>query len=188
MPSCPAHRARDATFASVGLREGWDAEGRVFDVSEAVRTARAWMKRRVEAGVRFAQTYILGRLRGRTFLSLAECNAAIAMQTTKRSSHTQPRPEPAMAVAAGVCIRGSSRSILLNSSRRRPTRPNDTSSLRASGSYAGYVGYAILSDGWDGGGFGGPVNEMPGYAGYVGYAVLAMVSIGADTRPCSNSF
>src|ERR1700704_2802829 len=36
---------------SVGLREGWDADGRVFDVSEAVRTARAWMKRRVEAGL-----------------------------------------------------------------------------------------------------------------------------------------
>src|SRR5579863_7036895 len=36
---------------SVGLREGWDAEGRVFDVSEAARTARAWMKRRVEAGL-----------------------------------------------------------------------------------------------------------------------------------------
>jgi hypothetical protein len=35
---------------SVGLREGWDEEGRVFDVSEAVRTARAWMKRRVAAG------------------------------------------------------------------------------------------------------------------------------------------
>src|SRR3981081_4860001 len=35
---------------SVGLREGWNADGRVFDVSEAVRTARAWMKRRVEAG------------------------------------------------------------------------------------------------------------------------------------------
>jgi hypothetical protein len=35
---------------SVGLREGWDSEGRVFDISEAVRTARAWMKRRVEAG------------------------------------------------------------------------------------------------------------------------------------------
>ena len=28
---------------TVGLREGCDAEGRVFDVSEAVRTARAWM-------------------------------------------------------------------------------------------------------------------------------------------------
>ena len=36
---------------SVGLREGWDAEGRVFDISEAVRTARAWMKRRVAAGL-----------------------------------------------------------------------------------------------------------------------------------------
>lgn len=35
---------------SVGLREGWDPDGRVFDVSEAVRTARTWMKRRVEAG------------------------------------------------------------------------------------------------------------------------------------------
>jgi hypothetical protein len=35
---------------SVGLREGWDEDGRVFDISEAVRTARAWMKRRVEAG------------------------------------------------------------------------------------------------------------------------------------------
>jgi hypothetical protein len=36
---------------SVGLREGCDAEGRVFDVSEAARTGRAWMKRRVEAGL-----------------------------------------------------------------------------------------------------------------------------------------
>ena len=34
---------------TVGLREGWDAEGRVYDVSEAVRTARAWMSRRVGA-------------------------------------------------------------------------------------------------------------------------------------------
>ena len=36
-------------------------------------------KANVEAGVRFAQTYILGRLRGLTFFSLAECNAAIAL-------------------------------------------------------------------------------------------------------------
>ena len=34
-------------------------------------------KAKVEAGVRFAQTYILGRLRHQTFFSLAECNAAI---------------------------------------------------------------------------------------------------------------
>src|ERR1700722_14096260 len=36
---------------TVGLREGWDAEGRVYDVSEAVRTARAWMGRRVSANL-----------------------------------------------------------------------------------------------------------------------------------------
>ena len=36
-------------------------------------------KAKVEAGVRFAQTYILGRLRRQTFFSLAECNAAIAL-------------------------------------------------------------------------------------------------------------
>lgn len=34
-------------------------------------------KAKVEAGVRFAQSYILGRLRNRTFFSLAEANAAI---------------------------------------------------------------------------------------------------------------
>jgi hypothetical protein len=36
---------------TVGLREGWDDEGRVYDVSGAVRTARSWMRRRVEAGL-----------------------------------------------------------------------------------------------------------------------------------------
>ena len=36
-------------------------------------------KAKVEAGVRFAQTYILGRLRAQTFFSLAECNEAIAL-------------------------------------------------------------------------------------------------------------
>ena len=36
-------------------------------------------KAAVEAGVRFAQAYILGRLRNVTFFSLVECNAAIAV-------------------------------------------------------------------------------------------------------------
>jgi transposase len=36
-------------------------------------------KAKVEAGVRFAQTYILGRLRAENFFSLAECNRAIAL-------------------------------------------------------------------------------------------------------------
>ena len=62
-PNRPAaHRSRDFAVVpgsrgprrdfqiSVGLREGWDPDGRVFDVSEAVRTARSWMRRRVEAG------------------------------------------------------------------------------------------------------------------------------------------
>ena len=44
-----SYGARRDFRITVGLREGWDAEGRVYDVSEAVRTARAWMTRRVEA-------------------------------------------------------------------------------------------------------------------------------------------
>lgn len=41
------------------------------------RPRRPRDKAAVEAGVRFAQTYILGRLRNQTFFSLAEANAAI---------------------------------------------------------------------------------------------------------------
>lgn len=36
---------------TVGLREGWDKEGRVFDLSEATRVALAWMRRRVTSGL-----------------------------------------------------------------------------------------------------------------------------------------
>jgi transposase len=43
------------------------------------RPGRPRDKAAVEAGVRFAQSYILGRLRNVTFFSLAECNAAIAL-------------------------------------------------------------------------------------------------------------
>ena len=51
----PAHAGPDQHHRgdfriTVGLREGWEPEGRVYDVSEAVRSARAWMRRRVEAG------------------------------------------------------------------------------------------------------------------------------------------
>ncbi len=48
VPGSPGPR-RDFRI-TVGLREGWDAEGRVFDVSEAVGAARRWMRRRLEAG------------------------------------------------------------------------------------------------------------------------------------------
>ncbi len=44
----------------------------------SARPRRRKDKGKVEAGVRFAQTYILGRLRNQQFFSLAEANAAIA--------------------------------------------------------------------------------------------------------------
>jgi transposase len=48
-------------------------------------------KAKVEAGVRFAQTYILGRLRRQTFFSLAECNAAIAIAVARINAHVMRR-------------------------------------------------------------------------------------------------
>lgn len=46
-----SYGARRDFRITVGLREGWDPEGRVFDISEAVRTAHGWMRRRVSAGL-----------------------------------------------------------------------------------------------------------------------------------------
>jgi hypothetical protein len=46
-----SYGARRDFRITVGLREGWDPEGRVYDLSEAVRTAHAWMRRRVSAGL-----------------------------------------------------------------------------------------------------------------------------------------
>jgi len=48
-------------------------------------------KAKVEAGVRFAQTYILGRLRRQTFFSLAEANAAIAVALERINAHIMRR-------------------------------------------------------------------------------------------------
>jgi transposase len=48
-------------------------------------------KAKVEAGVRFAQTYILGRLRRQTFFSLAEANAAIASAMERINAHVMRR-------------------------------------------------------------------------------------------------
>src|SRR5258708_4115493 len=48
-------------------------------------------KAKVEAGVRFAQTYILGRLRRQTFFSLAEANAAIAAALERINAHIMRR-------------------------------------------------------------------------------------------------
>jgi transposase len=48
-------------------------------------------KAKVETGVRFAQSYILGRLRCQTFFSLAECNAAIAAMVERINAHRMRR-------------------------------------------------------------------------------------------------
>src|SRR5438270_2346836 len=48
-------------------------------------------KAKVEAGVRFAQTYILGRLRAQSFFSLAEANAAIAAALERINAHVMRR-------------------------------------------------------------------------------------------------
>ena len=48
-------------------------------------------KAKVEAGVRFAQSYILGRLRHLTFFSLAECNAAIATTLSRMNERPMRR-------------------------------------------------------------------------------------------------
>jgi transposase len=48
-------------------------------------------KAKVEAGIRFAQTYILGRLRHQTFFSLADCNAAIVMVLERMNERVMRR-------------------------------------------------------------------------------------------------
>ncbi len=48
-------------------------------------------KAKVEAGVRFAQTYILGRLRHQTFFSLAEANNAIGLVLDRINGHVMRR-------------------------------------------------------------------------------------------------
>jgi len=55
------------------------------------RPRRPRDKAAVEAGVRFAQSYILGRLRNVTFFSLVECNAAIAIAVERMNSREMRR-------------------------------------------------------------------------------------------------
>ncbi|GAC1485343.1 MAG: IS21 family transposase [Acetobacteraceae bacterium] len=55
------------------------------------RPRRPRDKAAVEAGVRFAQSYILGRLRNVTFFSLAECNAAIATAVERMNGREMRR-------------------------------------------------------------------------------------------------
>jgi transposase len=67
-------------------------------------------KASVEAGVRFAQSYIIGRLRNQTFFSLDEANAAIAVVMTRMNTHP-------------IRKLGVSRADLLESLERPALRP-----------------------------------------------------------------
>jgi transposase len=55
------------------------------------RPRRPRDKSKVEAGVRFAQTYILGRTRHQTFFSLSEANQAIKLALERMNNHTMRR-------------------------------------------------------------------------------------------------
>src|SRR5262249_40253647 len=74
------------------------------------RPRRPKDKAKAEAGVRLAQTYILGRLRRQTFFSLDEANAAIKPALERMNNHIIRRL-------------GVSRSDLFAASRPRASRP-----------------------------------------------------------------
>jgi hypothetical protein len=64
-----------------------DAEKAAVKAAIQQRTVKA----KVEAGVRFAQSYILGRLRRQTFFSLAEANQAIAGMVERMNAYVMRR-------------------------------------------------------------------------------------------------
>ncbi|CAN2536365.1 hypothetical+protein [Methylocapsa aurea] len=68
-----------ASFYDPEINRTYGALASHYDVGVLpTRPRKPRDKAKVEAGVRFAQFYILGRLRRQIFFSLAECNAAIA--------------------------------------------------------------------------------------------------------------
>src|SRR4051812_1728211 len=76
---CFLRRAAKASFYDPELNRTYGSMAAHYGVGVLpARPRKPKDKAAVEAGVRFAQGYILGRLRHLTFFSLAECNAAIA--------------------------------------------------------------------------------------------------------------
>jgi transposase len=67
-----------ASFYDPEINRSYGAMAAHYDVGVVpARPRKPRDKAAVEAGVRFTQTYVLGRLRHETFFSLAECNVAI---------------------------------------------------------------------------------------------------------------
>jgi hypothetical protein len=78
-------------------------------------------KAAVEAGVRFAQTYVLGRLRNQTFFSLAEANAAkrarkfgLNIRASSMSFSISPDAQPS---SGEGCTGTRTRSVASNAER-----------------------------------------------------------------------
>jgi transposase len=67
-----------ASFYDPEINRSYGAMAAHYDVGILpARPRKPRDKAKVEAGVRFAQSYVLGRLRHQTFFSLSECNSAI---------------------------------------------------------------------------------------------------------------
>lgn len=76
-----------ASFYDPELNRSYGKLAAHYDVGVLpTRSRKPRDKSKVEVGVRFAQFYILGRLRNRTFFSLAEANAAIAQAVERMNT------------------------------------------------------------------------------------------------------
>lgn len=81
-----------ASFYDPEINRSYGAMAEYYSVGVLpARPYRPRDKAKVENGVRFAQSYILGRLRNITFFSLEECNRAIGDAVEKINGHVMRR-------------------------------------------------------------------------------------------------
>ena len=81
-----------ASFYDPEINRSYGAMAAHYDVGIVpARPRKPRDKAAVEAGVRFTQTYVLGRLRHETFFSLAECNEAIGQVLERLNSRVMRR-------------------------------------------------------------------------------------------------
>ena len=81
-----------ASFYDPEINRSYGAMAAHYDVGiMPARPRKPRDKAAVEAGVRFTQTYVLGRLRHETFFSLAECNDAIGHVLERLNSRVMRR-------------------------------------------------------------------------------------------------
>ncbi len=86
-----AEHQRDGPAGNAGAHPFRYGSGHLFRSHSGHPPYKPRDKAKVEAGVRFAQFYILGRLRNVTFFSLAECNQAVAEAMERINGATMRR-------------------------------------------------------------------------------------------------